>query len=65
MPANQPWPEGQEIPFCTGCFENFFGINSNAVKYHRKLIDQRDIDVALRVFSMTFAASATLMLEAL
>jgi len=61
--ADEAGSERQKIPFRSRRIQYFFRIDSQAVEYQCQLVDQRDIDIAL-VFSMTLAASATLMLEA-
>ena len=43
MPANQTGPERQEIPFRTGRFEHFFGIDPDTLEYHREFVDERDV----------------------
>src|SRR3546814_20283434 len=48
--ADQAGAEWQEIPFGAGRFQYRLGIYANFVENKRQVIDQRDIDVPLRVF---------------
>src|SRR5690349_2355089 len=49
MPANKAWPEWQEVPLGSGRFEHFQRIEPQFVKYDGKLVNQRDIQIALGI----------------
>ena len=48
--THQAGPKRQEIPFGTGGFQYFEGINAHFVEDNRQFIDQGDVEVALRIF---------------
>src|SRR4029078_10141936 len=50
MPANQPRPKGQEVPFGSGGFEDLERIDADLVEDQRQLVHQRDVEITLRVF---------------
>src|SRR6185503_8947686 len=47
--ADEAGPEIQEVPLRAGRLQHFLGIDVEPLEDHRQLVDQRDIDVALRV----------------
>src|SRR3569623_1828296 len=48
--ADQAGPEGQEVPLAASGLEHLEGVDAHAMEQQREFIDQRDVDVALRVF---------------
>ena len=48
-PPTRPGPERQEVPLGAGRLQHFLGVDAEAVEDQRQLVDQRDVDVALRV----------------
>src|SRR6056300_1690060 len=48
MAADQTWSERQEVPLSARCLQDFFSIDTQAVKNNGELVDQRDIQIALR-----------------
>ena len=49
--SDKSWIEFQEIPFCSSGFEDIKGINAHLVEDDRKLVHQRNVDVALCVLN--------------
>jgi hypothetical protein len=49
VPAHEPRPERQEVPFGSGRLEHFRRIDADLVEDQRELVHQRDVEVALRV----------------
>ena len=49
MPADESRAKRQEVPLRAGGLEHFLGIDADALEDHRELVDQCDVDVALRV----------------
>ena len=49
VPADEPRPERQEIPFRAGGLQHFLRVDAEAVEDHRQLVHQRDVEIALRV----------------
>ena len=50
MPSDQPGPEGKEVPFGAGGFQNLLGVDAETFEDQGQFVDQRDVEVALRVF---------------
>ncbi len=50
MATDETWAKRQEIPFGTCGLKYLLSIDADAFEYHRQFDDQRDINVALRVF---------------
>ena len=48
-PPTRPGPEPQEIPLGAGGLQHLLGVDAEALENDRQLVDQRDVDVALRV----------------
>src|ERR1700688_2236121 len=48
--TDQTWPKWQEVPLRTSGLQHFLGIYAEPLEYKGKLVDQRDVDVALRIF---------------
>ena len=48
-PPTRPGPERQEIPLGAGRGEHFARVDAEAIEEQRQLVDERDVDVALRV----------------
>ena len=61
--ADQSGPEGQEVPLGPGGAQHFLGVEPKRLKISASSLI-RAMFTSRWVFSMTFAASATLMLEA-
>ena len=49
MAADKTGPERQEIPLRTRRLQNCFGVDAHLVEDHRQLVDQRNVEVALRI----------------
>ena len=49
--TDQAGLEGQKVPFGTGSFQHFVGIDAKAAEDKGKLIDQGNVGVALGVFN--------------
>ena len=47
--ADEPWREGQEIPLGGSRLDNVVGVDANPSEDNRELVDEGDIDVALRI----------------
>jgi hypothetical protein len=47
--ADEPRAERQEVPFAARREQHFLRVDAHAIEYQRQLVDQRDVDVALRV----------------
>ena len=50
VPADQTGPEGQEVPLGASRLQHGFGVDPHLVEDDCQLVDQRDVEVALRVF---------------
>ncbi len=48
-PPTRPGPERQEVPLAAGRLEHLLRVDAEPVEDHRELVDERDVDVALRV----------------
>ena len=48
--ADQPGPEGQKVPFAACGFEDFEGVDTEAMEDQGEFVHQGDIEVALGVF---------------
>ena len=49
MTADQTRGEFEEIPFGTGRFKDFVGVDANPIEYDAQFVDQCDVDVPLGV----------------
>ncbi len=49
VPAHKPGPEGQEIPFGPGRLQHGFGVDAHPVEDDCELVDECDVEIALRV----------------
>ena len=47
--ADEAGAERQEVPLAAGGLQHFLGVDAEAVEDQRQLVDERDVDVALRV----------------
>ena len=48
-PPTEAGAEWQEIPLGAGRQQHFLGVYADALKDHRELVDQRDVDIALGI----------------
>ncbi|MNN40793.1 hypothetical protein D3C81_1548800 [compost metagenome] len=51
MPAYQARTKWQEVPLRPGSLQNGLGINTHFIENQCQLIDQRNIQIALRIFN--------------
>src|ERR1700681_4796988 len=48
--TDQTWPKWQKVPLRTSGLQHFLGVYAEPFEYKGKFVDQRDVDVALRIF---------------
>jgi hypothetical protein len=49
--ADQAWPKGQKIPLAACGLKHFFSVDTHSVKDQSKLVNEGNVDIALRVFN--------------
>ena len=47
--AHQSRREFEEIPFRSRCLQHFIRVDADAIEYDAELVDERNIDIALRI----------------